>query len=90
MRKNSGISFRVVLFLAASLLWVSQAYANSYGRAAVAKGSEVNAEDGLLFVAFFEPLMLLLLGSVLLLIAAGIKLSLSRRVKILRDPLLKN
>ena len=90
MFKHSGITCRVVLSLAACLLWVSQAYANSYGTAPSVPGGEVKAEDGLLVVALIEPLLLLLLGSVLLLIASGIKLSLSRRVKILRNSILKN
>jgi hypothetical protein len=100
--KQGGNPFRVVLLLAVCIFWLPQASPHIHGNGEAGKadlrassapavaGSEVKAEERLPVAASFEPLLLLLLGSVLLLLASGIKLSLSRRVKILRDPLLKN
>ena len=102
MRIISGNPLRVILLLAVSIIWLPQASPRVYGDGEAGKsdlrasatspvtGGEVKAEDGIRVAASFEPLLLLLLGSVLLLLASGIKLSLSRRVKILRNSMLKN
>ena len=102
MRKQDGNPFRVVLLLAFCIFWLPQASPHIYGdgeagmsdlrasSAPAVASSEVKSEESLPVATSFEPLLLLLLGSVLLLLASGIKLSLSRRVKILRNRLLKN